>query len=220
MFHLNSGRMGALAVMLACLLALQETGFFVAEALAQAQGNLRIVVLEGEGARNDLALRTAQRLAVQVQDTVAGTAVGAEVTFTAPATGAGGVFSNGARRITVMTNAQGLAVVEGFRPNAAAGDFQIGIEASYRGQKATASIMQSNIGAAKKSGSAKWIAIIGIAGGAAAAAALAGKKGGDSPTPLLTPGRQIRHLRFKLLPARQRRVLRDSAAYPKAPEEK
>ena len=66
--------------------------------------------------------------------------------------------------------------------NGLPGDFRIMIEASYRGQRATAMISQSNVGTAKK-GAGKWIAILGLAAGGAAVAALASKKGESNATP-------------------------------------
>jgi hypothetical protein len=181
------------AMLLVVLLAWREGALLAEEVVAQAQSGLTIIVLEGAGARNDLAAGAARRLAVNVQDTATGPVAGVEVTFTAPMSGAGGTFPNGARRMTVMTNAQGIAIIDNFRPNTVTGNFQITVEASYRGQKAMTSISQSNFGIAKKSSSGKWILILGLAGGAAAAAVLAGKGGSEpSPTPTPTPTPTIR----------------------------
>jgi hypothetical protein len=59
-------------------------------------------------------------LAVTVKDASGNAVPGAGVTFTAPATGASGKFSNGTATITVVTNASGIASAT-FTANATAG---------------------------------------------------------------------------------------------------
>ena len=167
-----------LSVILVLLLTRPDGVLSTANAAPQTPINLRIVILEGDAVKNDTVQRVERKLIVQLQGLTAGPIAGAEVVFTAPGSGAGGFFSNGTRTATANTDAQGIAVSSGFRPNSIAGDFQINIEASYQGQKTTATISQTNLVAAKKGGAGKWIAILAVGGGVGAAAALAGGKGG------------------------------------------
>src|SRR5207249_1560512 len=123
------------------------------------------------------------------QDVINGPVPGAEVSFIAPAAGPGGVFTNGTRTTTVSTDAQGVAVSIGFRPNNVTGDFQINVEASFEGKKFTVTINQSNV-PPKQGGRGKWMAIVAVAAGVAAAAAVAGGKGGGSQSTSQPPSAQ------------------------------
>lgn len=160
----------------------------------QAQPKLNIVILEGEGAINNVRQRLAREPIVQVQDENNRPVSGALVTFLLPESGPGGTFPGGARSLTVTTDAQGRAVAKGLRTNDAPGKFQIQVTATYAGATATATITQSNIlGAAAAGISGKLLAILAIAGGAVAAgvvAATRGGNGGPAPSPpiVISPG--------------------------------
>ena len=78
--------MRALALTLAALL-LSPTG------QAQERAGLKIVVLEGEGAFNDIKRKRARNPVVEVRDEANHPVAGAEVVFTLPETGAGGTFA-------------------------------------------------------------------------------------------------------------------------------
>ena len=139
---------------------------------------LNLVVLEGEGATNNIRQRTAREPIVQVQDQNHKPVAGAIVVFTLPSNGAGGTFANGARTLSLVSDNQGQAVARGFRPNGSKGQFQIHVNATFQGMTATTSINQSNValtaaGAAVGAGlSAKLIvAIVAVAGAAAAGGA-------------------------------------------------
>ena len=164
--------------------------FPLPQASAQNAGlKLNIVVVEGEGAINNIRQRTAREPIVQVEDENHKPIAGVAVVFTLPSQGAGGAFANGAHTLTVMTDNQGRAVAHGLRPNSVSGQYQIRVNASYQGQTATASIAQSNAVAAGAAGAAsagisgKLIAIIAIAGAAAAGGAIAATRGGGGNTP-------------------------------------
>jgi hypothetical protein len=186
-----------LCVMLAYLLALQ---MMPAPAMAQEQPKpkLNIVIIEGEGAVNNIRQRTAREPIVQVEDENHRPLAGASVVFLLPDSGPSGVFPNGTRMMTVLTDQQGRAVATGLRPNSVAGKFQIRVNASYQGMTGNATIAQSNVmaaaaGAAGVSG--KVIAIIAVAGGAAAGGIVLGTRGKngviDHPPPppiVITPG--------------------------------
>lgn len=184
-----------LAAGLACLLALPSL-----PAQEAPKGKLNIVIIEGEGAVNNIRQRIAREPIVQVEDENHTPLAGATVVFLLPESGASGVFANGTHMLTVTTNAQGRAVAAGLKPNSVAGKFQIRVSANYQGMTGSASISQSNAmaGAAAAAGgiSAKAIAIIAVVGAAAAGGAIAatrgGKSGGGTPTTTpVTPPRTV-----------------------------
>ena len=134
-----------------------------AAAQAQVAAMLNLVVIEGEGAVNNIHQRTAREPIVQVEDSNHKPVAGAIVTFTLPSRGASGVFANGSQTLTVTTDAQGRAVARGLRPNGAKGQMQIKVNANHQGQTATATITQTNA------------VVAGAAAGAAAGGAISGK---------------------------------------------
>ena len=171
-------------------LLLFQSGAQPLAALAQSAPMLKIVILEGEGAINNVRQRTAREPIVQVQDVNNRAVAGAVVLFTLPDRGAGGIFPNGSTSLTVTTDAQGRAIATGLRTNNIAGRFQIRVDASYQGQRANATITQSNAmttAAAGGGASGKLIAILAIAGGAAAGGAIAATRGGKAAPPAPTP---------------------------------
>lgn len=131
---------------------------------------LHIVVVQGEDAVNIVKRKTAVQPVVEVRDKNNLPVGGASVTFTTPGHGASGVFLNGSRSATIVTDSSGRAAVTGMKP-VNAGAFKINVTASVQGQIATATIAQTNVLAA---------AAAGAAGGAAAGAAGAGAGGGLS----------------------------------------
>src|SRR6266849_9217645 len=134
--------MRLLAAGLSCLLVLQ---MYPASALAQeTSSQLNIVIVEGEGAINNVRQRTAREPIVQVEDENHKPIAGAAVVFLLPNQGASGVFANGSHTLTVMTDSQGRAVARGFRPNNVQGKFQMRITASHQGQIASTTISQTN----------------------------------------------------------------------------
>src|SRR5262249_55045718 len=115
-----------------CQLSMFHT--LLAQQLA-GQTGLRIFVVQGEGARNIVQQIPPEPLIVRVEEDRRPVA-GAMVTFTAPAAGASGQFANGSATLTVTTDQDGLAVVDGFHPNAIAGSYQIGVRATFQSQSA------------------------------------------------------------------------------------
>jgi hypothetical protein len=189
----------SLAVALALLLALPAMAPLRAAQAAETS-RLKILVLEGEGAINNIRQRTARDPMVEVQDENNKPVAGAVVVFLLPDRGASGTFANGARSLTVTTDAQGRAMATGLQPNNVQGEFQIRVSASHQGQMASATIAQSNVmsaaaaagagagaGAGAAAGAGKLIAILAIVGGAVAggvvAATQAGNNGSNGGTP-------------------------------------
>lgn len=132
-----------LAAML-CLL------MFGGEALNAAQEtvppkSLQIVILDGEGALNNIKLRTAHEPIVQVQDENHKPVAGALVLFLLPNSGPGGTFVNGTTNLSVTTDAEGKALARGLMTNKITGPFQIQVRVKYNDLTAQAVINQENI---------------------------------------------------------------------------
>lgn len=164
-------------------------------------GQLNLVVVEGEGAINNIRQRTARAPIVQVEDENRRPVAGAAVVFSLPQNGASGTFASGSRTLTVMTDQQGRAVARGLRPNSVPGKMQIRVTASHRGRTANATITQTNVLGAAAAGAAaglgaKWLAILGgIAGAAAVGGIVAATRGNGQggtaaikPPTTITPG--------------------------------
>lgn len=168
-------------------------------AAAQApQTGLRIVIVEGEGAINNIRQRVNRDPIVQVEDDNRRPVGGAIVTFFLPDQGPSGTFVNGTRQLVVTTDAQGRASAVGIRPNNQTGQMQIRVTASFQGQTASALITQTNVAGAAAAGAgmstaAKVLIVLGIAG-AVAGGVVAGTRSGGGGTPpappaiVLTPG--------------------------------
>ena len=164
------------------------------------QPKLSIVIVEGEGAINNVRQRVAREVIVQVNDENNRPIGGVAVSFLLPASGPGGLFANGTNALSVATDAAGRAVA-GFTPNTVSGAFQLNATASFQGQVATTVVSQTNALAAAGAvagGVSTGTVAGGVGGGisaatvavvaAAVAAAVAvgvvvSKKGGDSPPP-------------------------------------
>ncbi len=159
----------------------------------EGASKLKISILEGEGAINNVRQRTAREPIVQVTDENNRPIAGAVVLFALPDRGASGTFANGATSMTVTTDAQGKAVATGLRPNGVSGKMEIRVSASHQGQTASATITQTNaLGAAAAAGAGggKILAIVAVIGAGAAGgiiAATRGKSSSPSPTPTPTP---------------------------------
>ena len=188
----GAGARPIFSLLLSILIGLPQTGLAQAGQEAPAPAKLNIVIVEGDGAINNVKQRTAREAIVQVEDENRRPIAGAAVLFMLPDSGPGGVFSNGTRTLQVITDSQGRAAAKGLRVNSTQGKFQMQVQATFQGVTATTSITQTNavITAAVAGGiSGKLIAILAIAGGAAAggAYALTRSDGGGPTTPPTTP---------------------------------
>lgn len=151
--------------------------------------SLQIVILDGEGALNNIKLRTAHEPIVQVQDENHKPVAGALVLFLLPDSGPGGSFLNGAKTLQVTTDAEGKAVAHGFVTNHATGQFQIQVRAQYNGLNAQTSITQQNTQErsahnASQTGHPilKWVLIGSAVAGAGIAIGIVATQGGQSTT--------------------------------------
>jgi hypothetical protein len=161
---------------------------------AEPVRQLNIVIVEGEGAVNNLRQRVVREPIVRVEDQNHKPVAGAVVSFLLPNDGSGGTFANGSKLLTVTTDDHGLAAARGMRPGATAGQYQIRVTASVGTVTATATISQAYAAGAAAGGAAisgKWIAILAVAGGVAAGVAIALTRGGGnsaSTATALSPG--------------------------------
>ena len=115
------GAMRNLCVLLAGLLALPMPPV----AAQEPTHKLNLVIVEGDGAINNLRQRTVREPIVQVEDENHKPVAGASVVFLLPSRGAGGTFGNGTHSLTVVTDQQGRAIARGFEPNTVKGQYQI-----------------------------------------------------------------------------------------------
>ncbi len=151
---------------------------------AQAGGaaTLNILIIEGDGAINNIRQRAAREPIVEVQDENHKPLSEVAVLFRSPDTGPGGTFANGAKTLEVMTDSQGRAVARGFQPNDIVGPFAITVIATYQGRTAQIVIKQSNVLGAVAAGAAAGAAAAGLSAGAKVAiiggVAAAGTVGG------------------------------------------
>jgi hypothetical protein len=169
---------------------------------AQNPASLQIVIVEGEGAINNVKQRVNREPIVQVEDENHKPVAGAAIIFFLPNDGPGGTFANGSTTFTTTTNTQGQAVARGIRFNNQAGSMQIRVAASFAGQTASAIINQTNVIGVTTSGAsvggmslATKLLIIGavVGAGVAAGVVIANHgSGGSTPTApgtiTITPG--------------------------------
>jgi hypothetical protein len=133
-------------------------------------GELKLVVIQGEGAINNVRTKKAVPPVVEVRDGNDKPVAGAEVVFSLPAAGPGGVFNGWMRTQTARSNAQGQAGPNGYVPNEELGRFNIKITANAGGKSTSAIVAQVNSRTAvenAKSGRSKTWKILAIVGGAA-----------------------------------------------------
>jgi hypothetical protein len=156
---------------------------------------LRVSVVTGDGARQVINQKFRIEPVVEVVDEHGKPVEGAEVVFSLPSKGPGGLFDNGSKSLTVSTDAQGHATAHGVRVNRLKGPFQIGVAASFQGRTANAAIAQVSVTRAHKSGafgvSTKTWVIVTLSALAIAGAIIAAKqfKSGPNPNVLTaTPG--------------------------------
>jgi hypothetical protein len=157
---------------------------------AEPPTQLNIVIVEGEGAINNLRQRVVREPIVRVEDQNHKPVAGALVSFLLPGNGAGGTFANGSNLLTVTTDANGQAVAHGIKANNFSGQYQIRVTASLGTLNATAVISQVNAAAvvAGAAVSTKLIVILAIAGAAAAGLAIGLTRGGGQGATVLSPG--------------------------------
>lgn len=115
------------------------------EPAAPAHHALNIVILEGEGALNNIRERDAREPIVQVQDENHRPIAGALVLFAANDTGGGASATfNALNSLSVTTGADGIAHGTGFQTNRVPGRYAVTVSATYGTMLATAMIYEAN----------------------------------------------------------------------------
>jgi hypothetical protein len=108
----------------------------------------RIVVLEGEGAINNIHQVVNRAVSVEVDDANHNPLAGVSVTFFLPNDGPSGLFPNGSRILTVFTDEKGIATSRAIHFNNQIGIMPIRVVASLFSQNVNASINQTNVASA------------------------------------------------------------------------
>lgn len=154
------------------------------------QAGLKIVVVEGENARNVTEEIPLTPLSVRLEAANSEPVANATVVFTSPDSGPSGQFANDSRTFSVVTNEDGVATARGYHPNSIAGNYSIRVRATFQGQIAARDIAQRNIapGQGNLGKRIAIIAIVGAAAGAVIAAARHGSSSSSSSTPTITLG--------------------------------
>jgi hypothetical protein len=152
---------------------------------------VKILVVEGQGAINNIKVARAKEPVIEVVDQNGAPIKGASVTFILPDTGPSAMFWDDSRILTTMTDEKGRAAGRGLHSNNLVGQYQIRISASYSGQTAHAVMAQTNAepAAAVRGGSSKkflWIALVGAAAAGGAIAAM-GKSSSSGSSPASFP---------------------------------
>lgn len=174
------------AVLLSVLMILNLAGTpALAQNAAAVPMMLNIVIVEGEGAINNVRQRVNREQIVQVEDENHKPVAGAAVVFFLPNNGPGGTYPGGSSSLTTTTDAQGRAVSRGVQYNGLAGMMQIRVTASFGGVTASSVITQTNVLGVAAVGlglTAKILIAIAVAGGGAAAGVAIANKGSSSST--------------------------------------
>lgn len=158
-----------------------------------APGEMKIVVVQGEGALNNIRTRSAAPIVVEVRDSSDKPVSGAEVVFQLPPAGPGGVFNGWMRNQTARTSAEGRAETNGLAPNDEAGRFNIKVTATAGTKSTSLIIAQTNTpngaggnGKLAKSKSNVWKVVL-IVGAAGLAGGIVAATRGGSSTPATPP---------------------------------
>lgn len=154
------------------LLVVAALAFAAPDAVAQ-NANLKIVVIEGEGAVNIIQQKTAVAPIVEIRDRNNLPVSGATVTFSVGGNSA--AFAGGTQTVTITTNAAGRAVAAALNP-LSGGSFQIQVSAAFQGQTAVAAIAQTNVLTIAEA--AAQVAAASGAGGSSGGAAAGGAASG------------------------------------------
>jgi hypothetical protein len=120
-------------------------------AAAQQQDDnppFKIVVLEGEGAINNIHQVVNRAISVEVDDTNHNPLSGVSVTFFLPNDGPSGLFPNGSRVLTVFTDEKGVATSRSVRFSNQVGIMPVRVVASLFSQTSAITVNQTNVASA------------------------------------------------------------------------
>ena len=116
-FRTWNSRRAVLAVLVCMAMLASPAASWAQAAPAKSALTLNIVIVEGEGAVNNIRQRVAREPIVRVEDENHKPIAGATVVFLLPGDGASGSFPGNQSMVTVQTNQNGEAVGRGGRPN-------------------------------------------------------------------------------------------------------
>ena len=153
-----------------CILSLLLASPAIPAQFSFSAVGLKIVVLQGEGAVNDLKTHIVTEPVVEVRDERDLPVAGAEVVFQLPSSGPGGVFPDHTKTYKTRSNAQGQAGAPAMIEDPQSGHFIIKVTATKDTQTASIAISQQNsmeMVARTRHKSGRW-KIIAAAVGAAA----------------------------------------------------
>lgn len=154
----------------------------------QTTAPLRINVVEGEGAIQNVSSRMQRQLVVKVEDAAGLPVPRAVVSFVLPSNGPGATFTDGQTTLTAQTGADGIAVAKGLRPNKFEGSYEVRVTAFANGQMARTTINQTNAASSEAAGgSKKKVLLITVLAGAAVGGVLAATQGHKSAAASPTP---------------------------------
>ena len=126
------------------LVAIVLVCFLPATVFAQDTSALRLAVISGMGAVNDVRSNMIIPTIVELRDNRDVPVTRGAVNFLLPESGPGGRFADGSRSSFVLTDRNGRASLTGFIPNQVEGPFQIAVEASFAGNSVRTMIRQYN----------------------------------------------------------------------------
>jgi hypothetical protein len=173
------------------MLPAQQAEPAASKLVAADPSGLKIVVVEGEGATNQIRSRSGVAPVVEVRDADDKPVPGAEVYFQLPLGGPSGYFNGWLRNQTVKTDKNGRAAATGYTSNDEEGRFNIKVSATAGTRTASGVIAQSNVRgagsapatAARSSSSRKTLwTVLAVAGAAAVGGGIYAGTRGDSPT--------------------------------------
>ena len=175
-------------------LLLWPTALLAQQPGASSEG-LKVVVVQGEDAKNNIRMKTPSEVAVKVTDEAEKPVVGAEVVFQVPGSGPSGRFYDWLQTQTVKTNGEGVARARGLTPNEQTGQWHMRVMAQQGVKSGQVMVAQTNVVGDSKtasSGSSKkktWIIVGAIAVAAIVGIAIAA--GGDDSDSTTTAKRPV-----------------------------
>lgn len=183
----------AMSALLSLLLALpgmawaqqpQETPAAAPAAQAPPPTSIKLMVVQGEGAINNIEKRVVTEPIVEVRDQENRPVAGAEVVFTTPPRGPSATFFGASRTYSVKSDESGRARGTGLSPNVEEGTYPIDVTATLGNLQTSVSITQTNARAPElktdKKNGIGWRLLTAIAAGAAAGIVAVSRRDGNN----------------------------------------
>lgn len=167
-----------------------------APAQAPAPTSIKLMVVQGEGAINNIEKRVVTEPIVEVRDQENRPVAGAEVVFTTPPSGPSATFFGASRTFTVKSDDNGRARGTGLSPNVEEGTYPIDVTATQGNLQTALSITQTNARApelkADKKNGINWRLLTAIGAGVAAGIVAVSRRdsssGSSTPTSISVGG--------------------------------